>query len=145
MTRAGEYAVRCVLYLAREEGRGRAPRREIARAMDVPFHFLGKIGQKLAQAGIIHIVQGAQGRFELVRPAGDISLLDVVEAVDGEIFLNDCVLRPGSCSMNQGCSVHQVWLEARDALRRTLASANFADLAARGVCPVEDGAEISDE
>jgi Rrf2 family protein len=126
LTRAGEYAVRCVLYLsAREEGTV-VPRREVAEAMEIPGVFLGKIAQQLARSGILEIIQGARGGFRLLRPPEAITLLEVVEALVGEIFLNDCLLKPRSCSRVESCAVHQVWIKARAQLRETLGHATFA-------------------
>lgn len=128
LTREGEYGIRCVLYLA-GKGPGRvAGRREIAEAMDIPYHFLGKIGPKLAGAGIIEIRQGAKGGYVLARSAQDISLLDVVETIEGKIFFNFCVLNPNFCPMNDTCTVHPVWVEVSDTVRNKLASVNFAQL-----------------
>ena len=129
LTRAGEYAVRCLIYLAQQPGGSVVKRRTIAQAMDIPYQFLGKIGQKMAGAGLIHIAQGARGGYRLAREAEAITLLDVVEAVDGEIFLNDCVMWPSVCNRSETCTVHQVWQRARDELRRILSSVDFATLA----------------
>jgi Rrf2 family protein len=129
LTRAGEYAIRCVLYMAMHHDRPVIGRKEIAEAMDVPAQFLGKVAQQLARAGIIAIRQGAYGGYELIQPPKDITLLSVVEAIDGEIFLNDCIHRLDSCDRQSICAVHQVWDQARRQLRDTLAGTNLAGLA----------------
>ena len=64
----------------------------------------------------------------------EITLLDVVEAVEGEIFLNDCIMDPGSCSRSPHCAVHQVWEEARNQMRQCLGEATFSSLNEEGVC-----------
>ena len=134
LTRAGEYAIRCVLYLAMHQDRTLIGRKEIAEAMDIPAQFLGKVAQQLAKAGVISIRQGSQGGYELARRAQDITLLAVIEAIDGEIFLNDCIQRPGSCDRQAICSVHNVWDTARRQLRDTLGSTTLAELAALEKC-----------
>jgi Rrf2 family protein len=96
--------------------------------MEIPEQFLGKIAQQLARAGIVEIVQGSKGGFRLVISPDQVSILDVVEAVVGKIFLNDCVLRPDSCLRRQTCNVHQVWQKASTQLRETLREATFAQL-----------------
>jgi Rrf2 family protein len=131
ITRATEYAVRCVLHLALESPDRIVPRREIAAARGIPEHFLGKIAQRLARAGIIRIHQGARGGYALVIPAGRLTLLEVVEAGEGNLSLNKCALHPRSCSLSGFCSVHRVWSEARRQLRATLGGVTFADLAAQ--------------
>ena len=134
LTRAGEYAVRCVLYLTAQEGGEVVRRQEIAQNMDIPNQFLGKIVQQLARSGIIEIIQGSKGGYRLLVPPERLSLLDVVEAVTGEIFLNDCVLRPDSCLRSNGCSVHRVWEKARNQLRDTLRKARFDKLLKEDAC-----------
>lgn len=134
LTRAGEYAVRCVVFLA---GRGQGvlcTRKEIAAAMDIPDQFLGKIAQQLARAGLIEIVQGARGGFRLAVPPEEATLLGVVEAVIGEIFLNDCLMRPDACNRSSACAVHHVWDRARTQLRQTLKEATFAEILAASSC-----------
>jgi Rrf2 family protein len=87
LSRAGEYAVRCVLYLANRPAKEVVPRWAVAQAMEIPEPFLAKIGQQLARAGILEILQGAKGGYRLRRSPQEISLLEVVEAVMGELFL----------------------------------------------------------
>lgn len=131
LTRAGEYAVRCALYLAMQPGEGDISRRQISQAMQVPLQFLGKIAQQLAHAGIIQITKGAKGGYRLARPASQISLLQVVEAVEGPLGLNLCLMNRKSCYRSSFCPVHEVWLEAQAGLRETLGKADLASLAAK--------------
>jgi len=134
LTRAAEYAIRCVLFLS-DRGEGRlVSKKEIAQAMEIPDQYLGKIAQQLSRAGIIEILQGARGGFRLVKPPSEISLLRVIEAIMGRIYLNDCILRPESCSKSESCAVHMVWEKARDQLRETLDSARFSQLIQKEIC-----------
>ena len=135
ITQATEYAVRCALHLARRPAAGVVSRRAIATEQEIPGPFLAKIAQQLARAGFIRIHQGAQGGYELLVPARRLTLLQVVEAMEGGILLNTCVLHPVTCARARGCAVHRVWGEARRHLRATLAGVTFADLAARKVPP----------
>ena len=129
LTRAGEYAVRCVMYLARNGGTEKVvSRQDIAAHGCIPHHFLGKIAQQLSRAGILEILQGAKGGYRLLVAPEKLTLLDVIEAIIGEIFLNDCVVRPESCQASSSCAVNRVWLEARDQLRTTLSRVTFAKL-----------------
>lgn len=138
LTRAGEYAVRCVLFLA-SQGTGKIVKRKlVAREMDIPDQFLAKIAPQLARAGILEIVQGARGGLRLILAPEEVSLLDVVEAVIGEIFLNDCIVRPESCNRSSACSVHLVWEKARDQLRQTLREVSFAELLRQNSCLLSD-------
>lgn len=138
LTRAGEYAVRCVLYLTSKGTGVICNRKQIAAEMDIPDQFLGKIAQQLARSGFVDIVQGAKGGLKLAVAPENLTLLDVVEAVIGEIFLNDCVLRPESCQRSRACAVHQIWEKARSQLRDTLQDATFASLLENNSCSVPD-------
>lgn len=133
LTRAAEYAIRCVLYLAKRPLGDVVSRRDVARDMDIPMPFLGKIAQELNKAGVIVVRQGAHGGYELALPPEDISLLMVVEAMDGEILINECLARPHDCGRSTHCAVHRVWTEARARFRETLAGVSFARLAAEDV------------
>ena len=136
LTRAGEYAVRCVLYLASKGVGIICNRKQVAAEMDIPDQFLGKIAQQLARSGFLEIIQGAKGGLRLTVAPENLTLLDVVEAVIGEIFLNDCVIRPDSCERSQSCTVHLVWEKARSQLRDTLQEATFASLLTDDSCVI---------
>lgn len=135
LTRAADYAIRCVLYLARLGQGVVISRQEVAQQTDVPAHFLAKIAQELARAGLIEIRQGAKGGFVLSKDPAAISLLEVVEIMIGEIQLNDCIGRPSGCKASYHCAVHRVWLDARNQLRRTLRQVNFEQLSADTCLP----------
>jgi Rrf2 family protein len=103
-------------------------RKTVAGEMDIPEQFLGKIAQQLARAGLIEIIQGAKGGFRLTVMPDELTLLTVIEAVIGEIFLNDCILRPESCDRSPACKVHLVWENVRNQLRGSLRKATFETL-----------------
>jgi len=137
LTRAGEYAVRCVMCLTSNGGTETVVSRQVVAACgDIPSHFLAKIAQQLSRAGIIEILQGARGGYRLLVPPQKLSLLDVIEAIIGEIFLNDCVIRPESCHASSSCAVNNVWMQARNQLRETLAQVTFAKLVEEESCCV---------
>ena len=136
LTRAGEYAVRCVMCLARSGSDKVVSRQAISENGNIPSHFLAKIAQQLSRAGIIEILQGARGGYRLLVPPERLTLLAVIEAIIGEIFLNDCVIRPSSCHASSGCAVNKVWLQARNQLRQTLAQVTFAELLEDDSCCV---------
>ncbi len=138
LTRAGEYAVRCVLHLSSQKEGSIVSRRDISKQMEIPDQFLGKIAQQLARAGLIEIVQGAKGGYRLLVSPSKISLLTVVEAVIGQIFLNDCLMRPGSCKRSFSCSVNKIWEKARNQLRETLQGVSFEQLLQEENCFLPD-------
>lgn len=132
--------MRCVMCLARNGGTDTVvSRQDVADCGDIPSHFLAKIAQQLSRAGIIEILQGARGGYRLLIPPEKLTLLEVIEAIIGEIFLNDCVVRPESCHASPTCAVNSVWNKARDQLRETLGSVTFAKLIEdESCCMVQD-------
>jgi Rrf2 family protein len=134
LTRAAEYAVRCMVYLAAKGPGVLASKQDIALSGDIPPHFLAKIAQELAKAGMIEIRQGAKGGFVLLREPWEVNLLEVIETIIGEISLNDCVARPGSCNAVGGCAVHRVWMQVRDQLRESLRQVTFDQLIKGDLC-----------
>jgi Rrf2 family protein len=129
LTRGGEYGIRGVLYLAQQDDGKVSMLSAIAKAQDVPPRFLAKIFQGLAKAGIVRSHRGAKGGFSLARPAAEITIKDVIEAIEGPICLNVCLVRPGECTRDKICPMHAVWEEAQEKMMDVLARAKFADLA----------------
>ncbi|HSB79419.1 MAG TPA: Rrf2 family transcriptional regulator [Candidatus Methylomirabilis sp.] len=129
LTRGGEYGIRGVLYLAQQNDGKVSMLSAIAKAQDVPPRFLAKIFQALAKAGVVKSHRGAKGGFSLARPASEVSIKDVIEAVEGPINLNVCLVGPGECDRDTTCSMHAVWEEAQSKMMDVLAKANFGDLA----------------
>ena len=126
--RKGDYSVRAVLDLARHNG-DRRKAREIASEMDIPHRYLTQILANLVQQGVLTAVAGPTGGYVLARPPEDITLLEVVEAAEGSIGLEQCVLRGGPCSWENSCPVHIPWARAQTALAEQLAATTFADMA----------------
>lgn len=134
ITMAAEYAVRCILYLSKK-GKGElTSKKEVAEHTDTPEKFLAKIAQDLAKAGIIDIKQGAKGGYSLRHEPKNITMLDVVETIIGEITLNECTTKPDICKASQTCSANLVWKQAREQVRETLQKANFDSLLEKGSC-----------
>lgn len=136
ITRQADYALRAMLYLARLEnsqksGNGRAATSQIAEEMEIPPSFLAKIISQLSIAGLIHTSRGARGGVSLARKPENVNLLDVVEAIDGPINLNECVQDPGICSFGDNCPLHEVWCEAKADLVSKLRAATFDKLLER--------------
>jgi Rrf2 family protein len=110
-----EYAMRAVLYLAsREEGGHPVLLREISDALDIPHHFLNKVLQQLTRDGILVSHKGITGGFSVARPSSEITLEDIVKAIDGERFRARCVLGIPGCGDDAPCPVHAQWACARD-------------------------------
>jgi Rrf2 family protein len=129
ITRQADYAVRAMVYLAQLGPEQRASTSQIAQEKQIPPSFLAKIVSQLSVAGLLQTSRGARGGVSLARSAEDISLLDVVEAIDGPILLNDCVGNNSSCSFGDSCPMKPVWCDAQQELVSRLDNTNFAQFA----------------
>lgn len=128
ITRQADYAVRAVLYLARLGPSERAATSQVAEEQRIPPSFLAKIIARLSLAGLIHTSRGARGGVTLARDPEEITLLEVIEAIDGPIMLNECVGDTGSCTFDEECPLRPVWCEAQNDLVNRLRGTNFAQL-----------------
>jgi len=128
ITRQADYALRAVLYLSRQKNGERVATSTIAEEQRIPPSFLAKIISQLSIAGILHTARGARGGVTLAREPKDITLLEVVEAIDGPIELNECVGEDGACIFEDKCPLRPVWCEAQQELLRRLKASTFAQM-----------------
>jgi Rrf2 family protein len=127
ITRQADYAVRAVLYLTNLGPDQRAATSQIAQEQRIPPSFLAKIVSQLSVAGILQTSRGARGGVSLARDPEEISVLEVVEAIDGPILLNECVADHGSaCVFGESCALQPVWCDAQRELVNRLRGSNFA-------------------
>lgn len=127
ITRQTDYAIRCILYLSQYPNEVKVVD-EIARARSIPKVFLSKIMQKLSKAGIVRSYRGVKGGFELAKKPRNISLLDVIEAIEGPVAMNICAIDKKLCNLSNACSVHPVWVKLREETERRLRRYNFETL-----------------
>lgn len=126
------YAVRALTELARRQtvDAGRPVRlADIAEIGDMPLQFLEQVFAALRRAGIVHSRRGAAGGYTLARPAAEVSVLEVVTALDGPLFSVECT--QGLCDRVDVCGASSVWIEAQHALERVLGDTTIGDLLAR--------------
>lgn len=132
ITKQADYALRAMLYLAREEHSDKkAATSQIATTQKIPPSFLAKIISQLSIAGLIHTSRGAKGGVSLMRKPEEISLLDVVEAIDGPITLNECTKDRAECTFGETCPLHDIWCEAQELLVGKLSQTTFDQLVER--------------
>ena len=128
ITRQADYALRAMLYLAKLEKDVRAATSQIADEQQIPPSFLAKIISQLSIAGLILTSRGARGGVTLARQPEEITLLDVVEAIDGPISLNVCSHSAGACPFGDECPIQPIWSDAQHELVEKLRSTNFGQL-----------------
>ncbi len=129
VTRETDYAVRTVLYLARE--RDLASVAEIARAMHIPKSFLAKILQRLVRSGIVQSLRGVKGGFQLAQKPTEITLLSVTEAIQGPAGINLCAIDVKKCKLSPNCNVLPVWVGIRKEVEARLKKQTIAGLLRR--------------
>lgn len=129
VTRETNYAVRCVIYLARD-GDKVASVGEISKKMIIPKSFLAKILQRLVREGIVNSSRGAQGGFRLHKRPEYITLLEVFMAIQGIAPINTCAVDKRKCKLNSHCCVHPLWVDIRSDVEKRLATKTVADLIA---------------
>ncbi len=128
LTREADYGIRSVLYLARQPFKKVSFVNEISEEYKIPRSFLAKILQKLVKAKIVRSYRGVKGGFSLARQARDITVLDVLEAIEGKLALNICVSDKKKCSFSKHCPSHILWMNVQARVVDTLKKANFDDL-----------------
>ena len=128
ITRQADYATRAILYLARTGKGERIATSQVAREQKIPPSFLAKIISQLSVAGLLHTSRGARGGISLAREPNQITLLEVIEAIDGPIKLNMCIEQQGGCMYEENCPLQPVWCNAQEELVTKLKNTNFAQL-----------------
>jgi Rrf2 family protein len=126
ITRQADYAVRAIMYLAKLGPEEKAATSQIAEEQEIPLSFLAKIIAQLSVAGLLQTMRGARGGVTLARPAENINLLEVVEAIDGPILLNECVNGSYDCPLSS-CLMRKVWTEAQADLVKRLKATTFGE------------------
>jgi Rrf2 family protein len=127
VTRETDYAVRTVLYLAQERDRV-ASVTEVAQAMFIPKSFLAKILQRLVRNGIVQSIRGVKGGFRLAKKPNEITLLAIMEAIQGLAGINVCAVDSKKCRLSSTCAVHPVWVDIRKEVEARLKKQTIATL-----------------
>ena len=129
ITRSGEYGLRGLLFLARQTSEKAVLISEVSRAQKIPESFLAKIFQRLSKAGLLKSVRGTGGGFYLGRPAGEITMREVIEVLEGPIAINRCLMRKTACDEEEECPLHEAWERAQQGLLEVLGNTTMEDLA----------------
>jgi Rrf2 family protein len=131
LTRACDYGLRVMTRLA-EFPRGNVVHLPaLAYSEHIPFHFLSKILQQLTRTGLIKSHRGAAGGYSLEKDPAQVSLLEVVEAIEGPILLNLCLSPGQECERMSWCAIHEVCAEARDRILEVFRAVTLADVVAK--------------
>ena len=139
LTHRGSYAIRAVLALARADDGDVLPARQVAKEMDIPVRFLPQVLGDLSRAGIVEARLGRAGGYRLSKDPTQISLLDIIEASEGDARRQTCVLTGQPCGAGDPCDVHDMFYEAQEAILARLDDVSVADVVdGRAVNPASD-------
>ena len=130
LTRAADYGVRVMIQLAAQTADELASLPELARATGAPQSFLSKVLQALTRTGYITSRRGQAGGFRITARGCAASMTDVIQAIDGSICLNVCMIPGRSCSRKAHCPAHPVWAKAQQAMLEVLSNSTVATMAA---------------
>jgi Rrf2 family iron-sulfur cluster assembly transcriptional regulator len=128
LTRAGGYGIFGVIYLAKQPKGKIVSLSEVSKAEDIPEKFLAKIFQHLSRSGLIRSHRGARGGFSLARPAGEITVKDLLEAIQGPICLSRCLTELDDCERKETCRLREVMQKAQNNTVKILGQKTLADL-----------------
>jgi len=129
LSKSCEYAIQASLYLAKNYETPYVPIKEIAEKSNISFHFLGKILQTLTKKGLLISYKGPNGGVSLAKSPEEITLLDVVKAIDGlEFLMSKCVVGLPNCGDGKPCALHDKWSPIREDIYKMFAGKNIAQL-----------------
>jgi Rrf2 family protein len=131
LTRRADYGIRAMIAVARASSDEPLSAPRIAESMAIPVRFLPQVMADLARADLVDSTGGRKGGYRLARSASTISLLEIIEALEGDSRRRQCVLRSAPCGLDGYCDVHSVFASAQDALLVRFSSTSLDELAAR--------------
>lgn len=123
---AAELAVRGVVELAQQYGQGPVTLSDICQGRDLPKQYLTKIFAQLAKADIVTPIRGKNGGYVLAQEPAKITLLDVIQAVEGPLSLNYCQHNPSKCDQID-CMIRPIWTDLQNTIRDRLAGTRLSD------------------
>lgn len=126
------YGMRAALYLASESGTNYVSINQISEDLDISYHFLTKILQKLTKDDLVESLKGPNGGVRLKRSGKNITLLEIVAAIDGMDILTECALGLPGCGTEKPCPLHEQWATTRDGIRKMLEGTSLTGLAEKG-------------
>ena len=125
-----DYALRAMIYLAIRRGDGPRTIAEVSRVEKTPREFTAKVLRDLCRLGFLNSMLGSRGGYRLARPPNEITVLEVMEALDGPLAINKCLADPSFCSHTPGCRMHRLFRVANEKMREVLGGSTIADIAA---------------
>ena len=120
LTKKADYALMAMKHLAERSSQGSLSAKDVADAYGIPPEALAKILQKLVKAGLLHSQHGTNGGYMLVRPAHTISASEVIQAIDGPLFITSCITVRGECDQSDRCNIREPLRKVNDSIEAVL-------------------------
>ena len=128
LSNTSKYAIRAVIYLALNAGEDKKIGiKQISRELKIPTPFLGKILQTLAKHKLLSSTKGPHGGFGLGKPAEKISLIEIVDIIDGKDLFTKCMIRLEECNEKEPCSAHKKYAKIRESLHELFKKEKISD------------------
>lgn len=141
ISKSSEYGLRAALFMAGRPAGDNVSVREMSETLDISFHFLTKILQKLARSGVVKSTRGARGGIALAKPAKEITLLDIVRSIEGPSLFEACILGLAGCGEKKPCPLHRQWGQQRARIEKIFRRTTLARLARE---TARDGLRLAD-
>ena len=138
LTMKGDYGLRAMIDLAAHYGKGPIPSAEIAKRQLIPEHFLDQLLITLRRADLLKSQRGPQGGHMLAHPPSQITMLDVLHALEGVTAPMDCVPQPSACQLSPGCALRDIWSQIDTFATQLLSATTLEQLAARHTTPDQE-------
>ena len=127
-------------HLAEHAGQNSRSAKDVADAFGIPPEALAKILQRLAKAGLLHSQHGINGGYTLARPANTISAFEVIQAIDGPLFITSCVTVRGECGQSDRCNIREPLRKVNESIETVLKRIKISHMREE---PEEAGAETA--
>ena len=123
----GKYGLYAMYYLARHQGQGPQSLQNIATT-GVPKQYLEQLLGNLRRAGLVTTVRGAQGGYQIAKAPQEITILDIIDAMEGPLELSECTADGNQCTLSHGCPVRRVWGRLTDSINNELAQVRLGSM-----------------
>lgn len=128
LSKGTDYGIRILAHMARHASRATLNAREVAEALRLPTPMVSKVMKSLARAGVLESQRGAKGGFRLSRRPEDLSVAEMIAALEGPVALTECQIGPALCEHESLCRVQEPWNVINRSVQNTLATITLSDL-----------------
>jgi Rrf2 family protein len=140
LTKKADYALMAMKHLAEHASQTSRSAKDVADAFGIPPEALAKILQRLAKAGLLHSQHGINGGYTLARPAHTISAFEVIQAIDGPLFITSCVTVRGECDQTDRCNIREPLRKVNESIEAVLRRIKISHMREE---PEEDAAPVA--